>query len=44
MGAPYLARIMQLQAKSKQAAIKGDFAASKKFADEARDLQKKNKK
>jgi len=44
MGAPYLARIMQLQAKSKQAAMKGDFDASKKLAAEARALQQKNKK
>jgi len=43
MGAPYLARIMQLQNQSKKAAMKGDFAASKKFAAEARALQQKKK-
>ncbi|MDB4682247.1 hypothetical protein OAE68_01055 [Synechococcus sp. AH-551-A10] len=43
MGAPYLARILQLQKKSKEAAIKGNFAASKKFAAEARALQQKKK-
>ena len=43
MGAPYLARIMQLQKQAKQAAIKGNFAEAKKLAAEARTLQQKKK-
>ena len=44
MGAPYLARIMQLQNEAKTAAVKGNFAESKRLAAEVLKLQQPQRK